>query len=176
DFRGDRRIVYLGDYIDRGRDSRGVIERVMRGVPDGFTAHHIKGNHDAALLEFLVDPESYRAWRSYGAGDTLLSYGVRPPLYDAVDQMISARDALARALPADHLKFFQSLVLKIELGDYLFVHAGVRPGVAIDRQAEEDLLWIRDEFLSSTASLGKVIVHGHTPLSAPVRASNRISV
>ena len=172
----DRHVVYLGDYIDRGNDSKGVIERVMKGGPRGFTAHYIKGNHDAALLDFLEDPESYRAWRSFGAADTLLSYNVHPPLYDSKEQRIAARDALLAAIPADHLAFFRALELKVTIGDYAFVHAGVRPGVSLERQSEEDLLWIRDEFLSSTLPHGKVVVHGHTPLRAPVRTSNRISV
>jgi len=173
---GDRRIVYLGDYIDRGNDSKGVVDRVRSKIPSGFTAHYVKGNHDAALLDFLEDPETYRAWRSFGAADTLLSYGVRPPIYDSEEQRIAARDALARALPPEHLAFFRALELKVTLGDYVFVHAGIRPGISIESQSEEDLLWIRDEFLASTLTHDKVVVHGHTPLSAPARTANRISV
>lgn len=172
----DTHVVYLGDYIDRGHDSKGVIERVMRRTPNGFHAHYIKGNHDAALLDFLADPQTYRTWRSFGAADTLLSYGVRPPLYDSDEARIKARDELQRALPQDHLAFFRSLELKITLGDYVFVHAGIRPGISLEGQSEEDLLWIRDEFLASTQTHEKVVVHGHTPLSAPARTANRISV
>jgi serine/threonine protein phosphatase 1 len=174
--RGDRRIVYLGDYVDRGNDSKGVIDRVRTKVPAGFTAHYVKGNHDAALLDFLEDPETYRVWRSFGAADTLLSYGVRPPLFDSLEHMAAARDALRAALPKEHLAFFRALELKVTLGDYVFVHAGIRPGISIESQTEEDLLWIRDEFLASTLVHDKVVVHGHTPLSAPVRTANRISV
>ncbi len=90
--------------------------------------------------------------------------------------MEKARDTFRENLPADHLAFFKSLELKLAIGDYFFVHAGVRPGVPLDKQDERDLLWIRDEFLASSTWPGKVIVHGHTPLSAPVRTSNRISV
>lgn len=172
----DKHVVYLGDYIDRGHDSKGVVERVMKRVPPGFAPHYVKGNHDAALLDFLEDPETYRAWRSFGAADTLLSYGVRPPIYDSDEQRVAARDALRHALPEDHLAFFHALELKVTLGDYVFVHAGIRPGVSLEGQSEEDLLWIRDEFLSSTQPHEKVVVHGHTPLSGPVRTSNRISV
>src|SRR5215471_17499568 len=166
---GDRRIVYLADYIDRGNDSKGVVDRVRSKMPAGFTAHYVKGNHDAALLDFLEDPETYRAWRSFGAADTLLSYGVRPPIYDSEEQRIAARDALARALPPEHLAFFRALELKVTLGDYVFVHAGIRPGISLEDQSEEDLLWIRDEFLASTLPHEKVVVHGHTPLTGPVR-------
>lgn len=176
EFAGEKRIVYLGDFIDRGPDSKGVIERLMHRVPNGFRAHYVKGNHDVAALDFLDDPETYRLWRSFGAGDTLLSYGIRPPLYEAVEQMTVARDAFRRALPAEHLAFLKGLELKVTIGDYVFVHAGVRPGVPLEKQSEEDLLWIREEFLYSSAPQEKTVVHGHTPLPAPVRTQNRVSV
>jgi serine/threonine protein phosphatase 1 len=173
---GTKEIIYLGDFIDRGRDSKGVVERVLKQVPTGLKPRYIKGNHDAALLAFLADAETYRIWKNFGAAETLLSYGVRPPLYDSAGQIQDARDDLAAVLPADHLAFFNDLELIVVIGDYAFVHAGVRPGVAIEKQDEQDLLWIRDEFLSSSASFGKVVVHGHTPMPAPMRTQNRISV
>ena len=175
-FSGTKEIVYLGDFIDRGRDSKGVIERVLKQVPDGMKPRYIKGNHDAALLAFLADAETYRIWKNFGAAETLLSYGVRPPLYDSAEQIEEARAALAALLPAEHLAFFNDLELMVVTGDYAFVHAGVRPGRTLENQDEQDLLWIRDEFLSSNASFGKVVVHGHTPMPAPVRTQNRISV
>lgn len=175
-FRGEKIVVYLGDFIDRGHDSKGVVERLLHAVPAGMQAHYIKGNHDAALLAFLVDPGTYRVWRNFGAAETLQSYGVSAPLFDAMDQFEAARVALSQALPREHLAFFNNLALKVEIGDYMFCHAGVRPGVAIDEQCEEDLLWIREEFLNSNLAFGKVVVHGHTPLLAPVRTANRISV
>src|SRR5262249_3710878 len=104
------------------------------------------------------------------------SYGVRPPLYDSEEQRMAARDALKRALPPEHLAFFRALELKVTLGDYVFVHAGIRPGISLEDQSEEDLLWIRDEFLASTLPHEKVVVHGHTPLTGPVRTPNRISL
>ncbi len=175
-FPGRKEIVYLGDFIDRGRDSKGVVDRVLNAVPFGLSPRYIKGNHDAALLTFLAEPESYRAWRSFGAGETLLSYGVRPPLYDSIEHFTDASHALRASLPSDHLAFFRSLELKTVVGDYVFVHAGLRPGVPLERQSEQDLLWIRDEFLTSNSSFGKVVVHGHTPVEAPVKTQNRISV
>ena len=175
-YSGATHIVYLGDFTDRGPNSKGVVERVLHAFPKGFTPHYVKGNHDAAVLEFLQAPETYRIWRSFGGAETLMSYGVRPPLFDSVEQMASARDAFRSAMPMEHHAFFLSLSPKVSLGDYLFVHAGVRPGVPIEKQNEQDLLWIRDEFLASSEWLGKVIVHGHTPLPAPVRTSNRISI
>lgn len=173
---GRMEIVYLGDFIDRGRDSKSVIDRMLNAVPFGLTPRYIKGNHDAALLTFLAEPESYRAWRSFGAGETLLSYGVRPPLYDSVEHFAAASEELKAALPSEHLSFFRGLELKTVVGDYVFVHAGLRPGIPLERQSEQDLLWIRDEFLTSNNSFGKVVVHGHTPVETPVKTQNRISV
>jgi serine/threonine protein phosphatase 1 len=175
-YSGDRHIVYLGDFTDRGPDSKGVLERLLHGVPGGLSPHYIRGNHDQAVLDFLEDPESYRVWRGFGGAETLWSYGVRPPLYDQAEQIAAARDDFAKALPFEHLAFLRNLELKISIGDYAFVHAGIRPGVSLDRQSEQDLLWIREEFLFSTARHEKVVVHGHTPLPAPVRTSNRISI
>jgi serine/threonine protein phosphatase 1 len=175
-YSGEKVIVYLGDYVDRGPDSRGVIERLMRGVPKGFKPHYVKGNHDAAVLDFLANAETYRAWRGYGAPETLVSYGVRPPLFDALDKFEEARVEFAAALPAAHLAFLRALETTVIYGDYVFVHAGVRPGLSIERQSEEDLLWIREEFLNSNARHEKVVVHGHTPVSAPQRLRNRIAL
>jgi serine/threonine protein phosphatase 1 len=175
-FAGEKRIVYLGDYVDRGPDSRGVIDRLLGNGPAGFGVHCIKGNHEAALLDFLADSQTYRAWRSYGAPETLMSYGVRPPLFDSPDAFEAARVALAGAIPRTHLDFLRTLALTYEAGDYLFVHAGIRPGLDIESQSEADLLWIREDFLGCSATHGKIVVHGHTPVSNPVRLSNRIAV
>jgi serine/threonine protein phosphatase 1 len=175
-FPGQNLIVYLGDYIDRGPDSRGVIERLLDHIPGGFSARFLKGNHEAALLSFLETAEIYRSWRNYGAAETLLSYGVRPPLFDSVELFEEARNALAAALPGRHLEFMHSLQLQHTVGDYAFVHAGIRPGRLLNQQREDDLLWIRDEFLGSPMVHEKVIVHGHTPVTGPQRLHNRISV
>lgn len=174
-FGGERKIVYLGDYVDRGPDSRGVIDRLIRGLP-GFSARHLKGNHDAALLDFLAHSETYPAWQNYGGTETLVSYGVRPPRGDSPAALEETRTAFAAALPPAHLQFLRDLELSVVIGDYLFVHAGIRPGIALDSQSEQDLLWIRDEFLYSSRTYEKIVVHGHTPTDRPVRMSNRIGV
>jgi len=175
-FSGEKMIVYLGDYVDRGPDSRGVIERLIGAVPEGFKARFVRGNHDAAVLEFLENAESYRAWRGFGAPETLVSYGVRPPLFDSLDKFEEARTAFAAALPPAHLAFLRRLEMTVSYGDYVFVHAGVRPGIPMARQSEQDLLWIRDEFLMSGARHEKIVVHGHSPVSAPQRLHNRIAL
>jgi len=172
----EKRIIYLGDYVDRGPDSKGSIERLLHAVPAGLTPVYLKGNHDGALLDFVEDSESYRAWRNYGAPATLLSYGIRPPLYDSLEAFEAARVALSRAIPLEHLQFLRNLDLTFVLGDYVFVHAGLRPGISIERQQEQDLLWIRDEFLSSGATFEKFVVHGHSPVPNAMRLRNRIPV
>jgi len=171
---GDISIIYLGDYIDRGPDSKGVIDRLV-GMR-GFRVRFLKGNHDAALLDFLKNPDSYAVWRNYGAPETLLSYGVRPPLYASPQDFKRARDELVAVLPEDHFKFFNELELSVSVGDYFFAHAGARPGTALEEQHEEDLLWIREDFLSSRNDFGKIVVHGHSPQPKAWRHSNRIGV
>lgn len=170
-------LIYLGDYIDRGLQSQQVLERIVAGPPDGFEAIHLKGNHEAAMLEFLRDPAFGRTWKYYGGLETLHSYGIRElTLSDNPEDFERARKHFERALPEAHRRFLETLPLSVAFGDYFFVHAGVRPGVPLERQSEDDLLWIRDEFLESTASFGKVVVHGHTPREDVVFRTNRIGV
>src|SRR5258706_895552 len=173
---GERIIVYLGDYIDRGADSKGVIERLLARPPNGFAARHLKGNHDQSLLDFLDDPSHYRMWKDYGARETLLSYGVMPPRGESDTVLAKARDDLASALPDSHLEFVRALELSVIIGDYFFVHAGVRPGLPLAKQSPQDLMWIREEFLTSSSNFGKVVVHGHSPSQLPVKRPNRIGV
>ena len=170
-----RLLIYVGDYVDRGPDSRTVIESVLN-PPAGFATRCLRGNHEQALLDFLSDPLTYRVWKNYGAQETLLSYGVRPPLFDDTQAITAARDEFAAKLPASHRRFFEELALSTEIGDYFVAHAGVRPGVALGAQSAEDLLWIRDDFLFSGSDFGKVVVHGHTPTHGVVRRKNRIGI
>lgn len=168
-------LVFVGDYVDRGRDSKGVIELLLK-LPEDFEAHFLRGNHDQILLEFLEEPATYRVWRDFGAVETLLSYDVRPPLDDTDAALGEARDRFNDALPRSHRQFLQRLGLSCEIGDYFFSHAGVRAGVSLAEQKPQDLLWIRDEFLRSKADFGKIVVHGHTPTALPVKRRNRIGI
>ncbi len=170
-------LVFLGDYLDRGPDSRRVVEMLIDGLPPGFEARFLKGNHEAILLNFLADPTHLEHWLANGAEATLESYGLDfGRLYRSNATAETWRKAFVTALPDTHRRFFGRLELMTSLGDYLFVHAGVRPGVPLDAQDEQDLVWIRGEFLKSDADFGKLVVHGHTPGRAPEIRSNRIGI
>jgi len=170
-------IVFLGDYVDRGPHSSSVIERLAGGPPPGFGAIHLRGNHEAAMLDFLEDIRVGPNWLTYGGNATLGSYGVVPPAEDAsANRLAEAQEQFNAALPAHHRAFLKGLRSSVTIGDYLFVHAGVRPGVPLDRQDATDLIWIRDEFLRSQADHGKVVVHGHTIALQPEVRANRIGI
>ncbi len=171
-----RWIVYLGDYVDRGRDSKGVIERLVAGPPAGFEQVCLMGNHEAWLLDFLTDARHGAGWLMNGGEETLASYGVTVGGGLGRDRLKGARAALAAALPAAHRAFLVGLALMWRCGDYAFVHAGVRPGVALAAQDRRDLLWIRDEFLDAEDDFGAVVVHGHTIGDTPDVQANRIGI
>lgn len=168
--------IYIGDYIDRGPNSFGVIERLfqLRSCPGSCL--FLKGNHEAMLLNFLNEPQSGTRWRRYGGTETLLSYRVDIGAAIAQDGMTTVAAEFRKKVPAHHTEFFDNLSIAAEVGDYFFCHAGVRPGVELQHQREEDLLWIREEFLNSTDDFGKVIVHGHSPVQSGEITANRINI
>jgi serine/threonine protein phosphatase 1 len=172
------KFIFLGDYIDRGPQSREVIDSLIalsrRGLGDCV---FLRGNHDETLLRFVADANVGRSWCNYGGAETLESYGVSPPL------MITDPDAWERTrvefverLGPQHLAFFDQLGLYAEFGDYFFVHAGARPGVALGEQDASDLLWIREDFLRPGPHFEKAIVHGHTPEPDAFVSARRIGV
>ena len=172
-----RLLVFLGDYVDRGPDSAGVIERLISGLPVGFEAHFLMGNHEAILLDFFDNPETFELWLMNGAGATLASYGVDAPGSDEpLAAFTACRDRFKQALPTAHRTFLDGLQLTVSYGDYVFVHAGIRPGIALADQMRDDLLWIRDDFLDSEDDFGAVVVHGHTPVPEPEVRPNRIGI
>jgi serine/threonine protein phosphatase 1 len=167
-----RQLIFLGDYVDRGTASREVIERLIVGPLPDFTTVFLMGNHEQAMLDFLEGRTDGRAWLSYGGVETLMSYGIVPTQPRTV-----LRTALGDVLPANHLLFLRRCQLHHRVGDYVFVHAGVRPGVALEAQDPLDLLWIRDDFLQARDALsGKVVVHGHTVCESPEDLIYRINV
>jgi serine/threonine protein phosphatase 1 len=167
--------VTLGDYFDRGPDSRGVIDRLARNpFPTPYVA--LKGNHEELFETFLREPAVGRHWRQLGGLETLHSYGVRVGSMMIGRSYENAADALRQALPPQHREFLSSLRLSLDLGRYFLCHAGIRPGIPFDRQDPEDLMWIREEFLLSRMDFGKVVVHGHTPTEEPEVLPNRINI
>jgi serine/threonine protein phosphatase 1 len=166
--------VTLGDYIDRGPASRGVLNRLMSN-PFRTPLIALKGNHEELLEAFLDNPAVGEHWRSLGGAETLHSYGVPVRMLRA-ENYAEAAARLRAALPAEHLNFLQSLKTSFSHGKYFLCHAGVRPGVPLEHQTEEDLLWIRDEFLKSKMDFGKIVVHGHTPRPEPEVLPNRINI
>src|SRR5680860_276932 len=179
----EARIVFLGDYVDRGPDSRGVIELLSRGLAEGRDWICLKGNHDR-LFEWFIAPPVPRQdphllvgyhWfhERIGGIETAASYGIGS--IDRVRQKTLAADMRA-AVPDSHLRFLQDLRFSHAEAGKFFAHAGVRPGVPLDRQDEEDLLWIRKEFLQDDSDHGAFVVHGHTPVDAPDRRANRLNL
>ncbi len=162
-------LVHIGDYVDRGPDTAGVLARLASGdVIPGVPTVNLMGNHENTMLEALSGERAAATdWLFAGGKPSLESYGVDPA---------SHRDSWAPAIPPEHIVFLKSLVLMHREGGYAFVHGGVRPGVALENQARDDLLRLRQPFLYSESDFGAVVVHGHTPVKAPVIKHNRIAI
>jgi serine/threonine protein phosphatase 1 len=167
--------VTLGDYIDRGPNSRGVLERLVHNpFPTPYVP--LKGNHEELFEIFLGDPSLGNKWRQLGGLETLHSYGVPVSLLMIGKGFGEAANLLREAVPQAHLEFVSSLRISASSKSFFLCHAGVRPGIPLERQNPEDLLWIRGEFLSSRMDFGKRIVHGHTPAEQPEVLANRINI
>lgn len=168
--------VFLGDYIDRGPDSRAVIDMLIeRQGRNGVVL--LKGNHEDYFLQFLTAPAMLSGWTKIGGLSTVLSYGItgkRGRNDPRTQQDLAA--ALQQAVPESHKLFLRNLKLSFTCGDFFFVHAGVRPGVQLQKQSPNDLLWIREDFLLHEQHFGKIVVHGHTPVDEPEIHPNRINI
>jgi serine/threonine protein phosphatase 1 len=170
-------LLFLGDYIDRGPQSRAVVDRLLRLRDEGQDVRFLRGNHEAALLDFLENPDTGQVWMAHSGAETLYSYGVSAPGRQGGEADFErASRALKKALPATHLQFFQNLEAFVQLGDYLFVHAGLRPGRPLEKQTESDLLEIREPFLKSRGRWPFVIVHGHSPVNDAASIGGRIAL
>ena len=167
--------VFLGDYIDRGPDSKRVLDRLIDYCAAQPTVC-LMGNHEAFLREFLKNPDVLSIWRRCGGLDTLLSYGLMPKFETDAQRQRELASHLDRILPSSHREFLGSLRQYFICGDFFFVHAGVRPGICLTEQSEDDLLWIREDFLLCQDHFGKVVVHGHTPVLQPDVRLNRINI
>ena len=169
-------VVFLGDLIDRGPDSRGVLQLLQAIRPNLPNPLFIMGNHEEMMLHVLgQDPERVWDWMSFGGYEFAQSYGVEVGRLATLDSA-GAAAAIRAALPAEDLAFVESFVDSFRFGDYLFVHAGIRPGVALEQQKIADLRWIREEFLESSVAHPFMVVHGHTISDGPDERSNRIGI
>jgi len=171
----DWRIVHLGDYVDRGPQSRGVLEFLVRQTAADGRILSLAGNHDIAFVDFLAEPDPNGLFALYGGVQTAQSYGVELDMHDMHGFGESSR-ALAAAVPPAHRDFVRALKFSASFGDFFFCHAGIRPGVALDRQDPQDLIWIRGDFHRHQELFPKVVVHGHTPVAEPEVCPNRVNV
>ena len=169
-------IVYLGDYVDRGPDVAGTLERVASPPHDLPPAVALKGNHEHVLQEFLAGADYSDVLQSFGGFETLRSYGIEPTSIPGRNWIIVAREQLTARMPASHRALLDGLALSYDRPPYFFCHAGVQPGIPVGQQTEDALIWIRDDFLRSTANFGRIVVHGHTPVPKPDVRENRIAV
>ena len=167
--------ITVGDYVDRGPDSKGVLDLLWE------RSHQcemimIRGNHEQTLMEFMSDPSSLENWARIGGLETLMSYGLRPALSPSLEQQKELAAALQVAMPIPHRMLLTTMLPSFSCGGYFFTHAGVRPGVQLSQQSEHDLMWIRDEFLLCEEPFERIIVHGHTPVRIVDVRPNRINI
>jgi len=167
--------VFLGDYVDRGRYSSAVIDLLCDRV-ETHSAICLRGNHEFILQMFLDDPFVLRDWATVGGLNTIASYGVGAPDGPTATIEQDIWNGFQAAFPERHREFLANLTSSFLCGDFLFVHAGIKPGVPLDRQDPADLMWIREEFLQSRKDFGVVVVHGHTPVDTPEVHANRINI
>jgi serine/threonine protein phosphatase 1 len=168
-------VVLLGDYVDRGPNSKAVLESLAT-EPFPVPMVPLFGNHEAMLLDFLDRPEAGEAWRRFGGIETVHSYGVEVADLRSGQNLPGVAQQLKAAIPEHHLTFLRDAKLSHAVGHYFFCHAGVRPGVPLDQQRDEDLLWIRDDFMGSDEPFGAIVVHGHTPAEQPSVRPNAIGI
>lgn len=180
-------VLHIGDYTDRGPDSCGVIDFLVAGPQDDTPWINLYGNHDRMVLRFLeerggADPllrtDLYWLHPRLGGDTTLRSYGADVPGPDELESDHGARlfETAHDVIPADHIAFLRGLRVSYQWQGFFFAHAGVKPGVPLDEQVEDDLLWIRKPFHDSDADHGAVIVHGHTPVDTVEDHGNRIAI
>jgi serine/threonine protein phosphatase 1 len=167
--------VFVGDYIDRGPASREVLDRLIERA-DSHEMVLLKGNHETLIFEFMRNPSMLQSWEQMGGLETLISYGLSPSLNADAPMQKKLAAALRAALPKSHVNFLDSLHSSFSCGGFFFVHAGVKPGIPLAKQRDEDLLWIRDDFLHHEGNFGKIVIHGHTPVLEIDIRPNRINI
>jgi serine/threonine protein phosphatase 1 len=172
---GEKWIVYLGDYVDRGPGSAGVLDVLLAPLPAGFRGIALAGNHEALMQDFMQHPTRDSRWLELGGVETLASYGLDAKRLLALPER-ERRAHLLSHIPPEHLDLVASLPLTLSVPGLVFVHAGLRYGVPVEAQTEDDTLWIRQEFHSAPPVDGRLVIHGHTPAKEPVVAPGRICV
>ena len=169
-------LIFLGDLIDRGPSSAQVIERLRTYAPPGVRSIFLSGNHEDVLLRLIRGESQFLAdWLRFGGAECARSYGINPTAIKRMEPSRAVR-VLRDKVPADHRSFLESFVDTFEIGDYLFVHAGIRPGIQLAEQSQTDLRWIREAFLESDVEHGHVVVHGHTISEEVQVRANRIGL
>jgi serine/threonine protein phosphatase 1 len=168
--------IFLGDYVDRGPQSRGVIDWMLDTPPLTDQRICMMGNHEDMLLAALAGPDGVANWLHNGGDAALASYGLNVRPFAGNKDAVRISEDIRDVLPKRHQAFAASLPRMVDFSPYLFVHAGIRPGVPLDAQDQQDLIWIREPFLVSDAEFGRIVVHGHTPVEAPDVRSNRINI
>lgn len=171
----DWRVICLGDYVDRGPESARVLEMLSARVGADPRNIALKGNHDEVFVRFLSDPTNWHQFADFDGATTARSYGVRIEFLNDAEVRRVHRALLAQ-VPPIHLAFLNGLRLSVSFGDFYFCHAGIRPGVPLDDQIKDDLLWIRREFHDHAGLYPKFIVHGHTPHEEPEIRTNRVNL
>lgn len=174
-FTGEKWIVMLGDYVDRGPYSADVLDHLTASAPIGFKRICLVGNHETMMLKFLDDPALDCEWLQFGGEATLTSYGIDVMNFRR-SPSATRRAILKSYIPSEHIEFMTQMPVLLALPGLNFVHAGLRPGLPLEQQVEQDLLWIREPFLSQSSSLVGRTIHGHTPVLEPVVIDNRVGI
>ena len=173
---GEKWLVVLGDFVDRGPSTAALIDHLSAPAPDGLRRFVLKGNHEAMMLDFIARPRAGSRWLESGGRETLLSYGVPSRALAGRPGSRAIRQLVESYVPDEHLAFLASLPSLLETPKHLLVHAGLRPGVAPSAQGEPDLLWYRDDFTETYASIGKTVVHGHQIREKPLVTPSRVAL
>jgi serine/threonine protein phosphatase 1 len=176
-WRGESRIIFLGDYVDRGPHTREVLDILCKGVYENLKFEALRGNHEDIVLRFFKDHSVAPGWFHYGGLQTLRSYGIDiPNATQDFDDIFRLRQTLDRAMPQTHKDFLAALPYTVRYGDYVFAHAGVHPNRPLGCQDPHHYMWMREPFLSCDQPLGFVVVHGHSIRMKPEIRINRIGI
>lgn len=173
---GSKLMIILGDFVDRGPNSARVIDHLLAPPPEGFDRICLTGNHERMMLQYLHNPKSAAAWLDFGGRETLFSYGITPwSLDSATSSARKLQQLLQSHIPQEHIRFLHQLPVMVQTETHIFVHAGLRPGVPLSEQSDEDMLMIKSDFLDSSHDFEFMVVHGHSVVSQPQNLPNRIN-